>query len=143
MAVSLSTSLFFFRGNKYSERSLQTSKGLKLHKDKSKREAQGEDGFVGEKRPTNFSAGVGDKQSLLTESRHRKNETVGQIKEPRFMGNSPKDSNTNFTDRSPLMNDRGRILRREHSDLELVEFREPFHDETLGVKEAIREAKFF
>ncbi|KAL2493189.1 dentin sialophosphoprotein-related [Abeliophyllum distichum] len=131
------------RGNKYSERSLPTSKGLKLQKDKSKREAQGEDGFVGEKRPTNFSAGVEDKQSLPTESRHRKNETVGKIKEPGFVGHSPKDSNTNFTDRSPLMNDRGRILRREHSDLELGEFREPFPDETPGSKKRFERENSF
>ncbi|KAL2501772.1 Occludin/ELL domain-containing protein [Forsythia ovata] len=100
-------------------------------------------GKTEESKTMGLMAGVGDKQSLLTESCHRKNEIVGQIKEPRFMGHSPKDSNTNFTNRSPLMNDRGRILRREHSDLELGEFHKPFPDETLGFKEAIREGKFF
>ncbi|CAI9757657.1 unnamed protein product [Fraxinus pennsylvanica] len=122
------------RGIKYTERNLQSSKGVKLRKDKSKREAQGEDGFVGEKRPTSYSAGVGDKQYMLTESRHQKNDIVGKLKEPGFMAHSPKDSNTNVTDRSPLMNDRGRILRREHSDLELGEFREPVPDEAPGSK---------
>ncbi|CAI9753760.1 unnamed protein product [Fraxinus pennsylvanica] len=125
------------------ERNLHSSKGLKLQKDTSKRRAQGEDGFIGEKRPTNISAGIGDEQSLLNESRHRKNEIVGKIKEPGFMGHSPKDGNTNFTDRSPLMNDRGRILRREHSDLELGEFREPIPDETPGLKKQFEKENSF
>ncbi|XP_022843827.1 dentin sialophosphoprotein [Olea europaea var. sylvestris] len=131
------------RGIKSTERNLQSSKGLKLHKDKSKIEAQGEDGFVGEKRPTSYSAGVGDKQSLLTESRHQKNEIVGKLKEPGSMAHSPKDSNTNFPERSPLMNDRGRILRREHSELELGEFREPVPDETPGSKKRFERENSF
>ncbi|CAA2976289.1 Hypothetical predicted protein, partial [Olea europaea subsp. europaea] len=49
------------RGIKYSEGNLQTSKGLMLQEDTSKRVAQTEYGFIGKREPTNFSASIAKK----------------------------------------------------------------------------------
>ncbi|KAL0319350.1 UNVERIFIED_CONTAM: hypothetical protein Sangu_2091200 [Sesamum angustifolium] len=134
-------------GVKYSERSLQTNEVFRVQKGFNT-EGQSEDGLVSERRQMKFSSeGVGDKHATLAESHYRKPDVLGKVKEAgtsnSYMGYSPKDNNTSNTDRSPVMNGRGSLLRREHSDLELGEFREPFHDETPGPKKQFERKSSF
>ncbi|KAL0441439.1 UNVERIFIED_CONTAM: hypothetical protein Sradi_0082800 [Sesamum radiatum] len=124
-------------GVKYSERSLQTNEGVRVQKGFNS-EGQSEDGLVSERRQMKFSSeGVGDKHATLAESHYRKPDVLGKVKEAgisnSFMGY--------FSNRSP--NGRGSLLRREHSDLELGEFREPFHDETPGPKKQFERKSSF
>ncbi|CAA0814651.1 dentin sialophosphoprotein-related [Striga hermonthica] len=81
-----------------------------------------EDGLVGERRPVRFSSeGIaGNKSSMLPVEDHRKLDTSGWGKE----------NVTSTEDRLPMANGRGSVLRREYSDLELGEFREPMEDAT-------------
>ncbi|XP_020548147.1 dentin sialophosphoprotein [Sesamum indicum] len=134
-------------GVKYSERSLQTNEGVRGQKGFNT-EGQCEDGLVSERRQMTFSSeGVGDKHATMAESHYRKSDVLGKVKEAStsnsYMGYSPKDNNTSNTDRSPVMNGRGSLLRREHSDLELGEFREPFRDETPGPKKQFERKSSF
>lgn len=120
------------------ERSLQTNEGLWVQK-VFNTEAQSEDGLVSETRPVKFfTEGVADKHAT-TDSHYRKPEILGKVKEGvshsnSYIGYSPKDNNTNIVDRSPPMNGRGAVLRREYSDLELGELREPSHEDTPAPK---------
>lgn len=122
---------------KFTERSLQ----IPIQKDKVNRELQGEDGYNTEKRPPKNSKEVGgiDKHSTPVDSHYRKRgETAGKFKEAgsasnSHMGYPPKDNNRSDMDRSPMMNGRGAILRRELSDLELGELRDPLPEEIPGV----------
>lgn len=135
------------RGVKLSERSFQTIEGPRLQKGFNTG-AQSEDGLVNERRPLKYSTeGVGDKHAPVIESHNRKPEMMGKVKEAgphsnSYRGCSPKDNITSTADRSPLMNGRTGVLRREHSDLELGEFREPFHDEIPGSKKFERKSSF-
>ncbi|KAL6496977.1 hypothetical protein OROGR_028906 [Orobanche gracilis] len=124
------------RGAKYSERGFNA-------------EAHREGGLVSERRPAKFSSeGVGDKRATMRESHHRKPETLGKVKEAgphsnSHMGYSPKENNASTTDRLPVTNGRGSVLRREYSDLELGEFREPVQGVTpLPKKQFERENSF-
>ncbi|KAL6585113.1 hypothetical protein OROMI_004402 [Orobanche minor] len=124
------------RGAKYSERGFNA-------------ETHREGGLVSERRPAKFSSeGVGDKRAIITESHHRKPETLGKVKEAgphsnSHMGYSPKENNASTTDRLPLTNGRGSVLRREYSDLELGEFREPVQGVTpLPKKQFERKSSF-
>ncbi|KAH6830748.1 ribosomal protein S15A E [Perilla frutescens var. hirtella] len=134
------------RGVKYTERSiesLQIQKGFNT-------EAQSEDGLVNERRQLKFSTeGVGDKHAPIVESHNRKPEMIGKVKETgpsinSYRGYSPQDNNPNTADRSPVMNGRSSsVLRREHSDLELGEFREPFHEATPASKKQFERKSSF
>lgn len=134
------------RGVKYSERSLQISEGLQVQKGFTT-EAQSEDGLVNERRQLK-STGLGDKHAPIVESHNKKSDMTGKVKETgpssnSHRGYSPKDKNPNTADRSPVMNGRSGLLRREHSDLELGEFREPFHEETPASKKQFERKSSF
>ncbi|GFP86106.1 hypothetical protein PHJA_000754500 [Phtheirospermum japonicum] len=127
------------RSAKYSERNLQTNEGPRVQKGFNA-EAHSEGGSVSERRPVKSSSeGVADKHATMLESHYRKSETSGKVKEAgpyssSHVGNSPKENNNNnnasITDRLPVTNGRGIVLRREYSDLELGEFREPVQEVT-------------
>ncbi|GER53488.1 dentin sialophospho protein, partial [Striga asiatica] len=70
-----------------------------------------DDGLVGERRPARFSS-EGNKSSVFPVEDSRKKENVTSMEENRL----------------PVANGRGSVLRREYSDLELGEFREPIED---------------
>lgn len=134
------------RGVKYSERSLQISEGLQMQKGFTT-EARSDDGLVNERRLLK-STGLGDKHAPILESHNKKSEMTGKVKEigpssNSYRGYSPKDNNPNTADRSPVMNGRSGLLRREHSDLELGEFREPFHEETPASKKQFERKSSF
>ncbi|KAL7100068.1 hypothetical protein ACP275_09G125500 [Erythranthe tilingii] len=131
---------FEARGTKHSERSPQTNKGMQIQKGFNT-EARSEDGLGGETRPMKLSVeGVADKHATVKDSHYRKPDPLGRVKEAvphsnSYMRFSPKDNTISTTDKSPPMNGRGgRVLQRELSELELGEFREPFHEETPGPK---------
>ncbi|KAL8466097.1 hypothetical protein ACS0TY_035273 [Phlomoides rotata] len=135
------------RGIKHSERSLQTNEAPQVRKGFNA-EAQSEVGLVNERWPLKSSTGVGDRPPPVIESHNRKSEMMGKVKEAShnsnsYMGYSPKDNNTNTSDRSPLMNGRSGALRREYSDLEMGEFREPSREETPGSKKQFERKSSF
>ncbi|KAK9282375.1 hypothetical protein L1049_005292 [Liquidambar formosana] len=138
------------RGFKYSERSFHAHEGS-VQKDKAYRETQDEDGYPSEKKvPRNFKeGGVGGKQSMPFDSQYRKHsELVGKFRDAgqvsnAHMGCSPKDNNKTGVDGSPIVNGRGNTLRRELSDLELGELREPMPEEAPGVKKKFERKSSF
>ncbi|XP_047963310.1 dentin sialophosphoprotein-like [Salvia hispanica] len=78
----------------------------------------------------------------------RKFEMTGKAKEigptsNSYWGYSPKSNNLGTANRSPMMNGRNAVLRREPSDLELGEFREPFHEETPPSKKKFEKKNSF
>lgn len=134
-------------GFKYSESSFQTNEGFPMHKDKLYRETQDEDGYANEKKQRNTKDGsFGDKYSFDTHE--RKHEMIGKSKEVgqvsnSYMGSSPRDSSRFVVDRSLMENGRSMILRRELSDLELGELREPLPEETPGIKKQFERKSSF
>ncbi|CAK9165305.1 unnamed protein product [Ilex paraguariensis] len=124
------------RSTKHSERSLEMHEGFPTQKNEVNREAQVEDGHIQKK----LQSGVRDRHLTSADSQYRKQgELVGNFKEAGLVSNSntrfsPNDSNKTGMDRSGVTNGRGSILQRELSDLELGEFREPFPEETPGMK---------
>ncbi|PIN11763.1 hypothetical protein CDL12_15629 [Handroanthus impetiginosus] len=136
------------RGVKYSEKSLQTNENLRIKK-VFNTEAHSEDGLVSERRPAKFKTqSVEDKHAIMTESHYKKPEMPGKVKDAglhsnSYVGHSPKDNNTSTTDRFPVVNGRGGVLQREQSELELGEFREPFHDETPEPKKQFERKSSF
>ncbi|XP_057793097.1 LOW QUALITY PROTEIN: uncharacterized protein LOC131009701 [Salvia miltiorrhiza] len=136
------------RGVKYSERSLQSIEGPQIQKGFNT-DAQSEDGLLNEQRQLKFSTeGVGDKHAPIVEPNTRKSEMTGKVKEAgpssnSYRGFSPKSNNPSTADRSPMMNGRNGVLRREHSDLELGEFREPSHEETPASKKQFERKSSF
>lgn len=124
---------------KSTERSLQTPEAIPLHKEKIKRDIQSEDGYNNEKRPPkNPREGAVDKNLTPTDSHSRKRgELPGKIREVGSFPNShagypSKGGNRSDMDRSPIVNERGPYLRREPSELELGELRDPLPEETPG-----------
>ncbi|KAL3632906.1 hypothetical protein CASFOL_025890 [Castilleja foliolosa] len=123
-------------GAKYPEKTLQTDEGPQVPKNLNVEE-HGESGPFSKRRlAKSYSEGAGDKHATTTESLHRKPETSGKVKEAgphssSHVGYSPKENNNSSTkDRFPVTNGRGSVLRREYSDLELGEFREPVQEVT-------------
>lgn len=134
------------RGFKNSERSFSAHEGS-MQKDKAYRETQDESYANGKKMPKNIKeGGVGGKHSMPFERKH--GEQNGKFKEAgqvlnAHSGSSSKDNNINGIDRSPVTNSRGSILRRELSDLELGELREPVPEETSGAKKQFERKSSF
>ncbi|KAL8118710.1 uncharacterized protein LOC141723918 isoform X2 [Apium graveolens] len=125
---------------KSTERSLQMPAGLPVHKEKVNRDIQIEDGYNNEKRPPKKPReGAVDKNLTPTDSNIRKRgEFSGKMKEVGSLPNShvaypSNGGNRSDMDRSPIINERGPILRREPSELELGELRDPLPEETPGV----------
>ncbi|XP_057978198.1 uncharacterized protein LOC131164775 [Malania oleifera] len=125
---------------KHSERIPRAHEGFPMQKDKVFRETQDEDGYANEKKfSKNFREGAaGDKHSIsseigkvLLETNFRKHELLGKFKEARQVVNRMD------ADKSPVVNGKGNILRRELSDLELGELREPLPEETPGVRKQL------
>ncbi|XP_051147836.1 uncharacterized protein LOC127262985 isoform X2 [Andrographis paniculata] len=121
---------------RHPERSLE---GFRTHK-VGNAEALGEDNLVSERKPVKVSAeGVGDRHGTSTKPHFRKTDNSGRVEEAVVhsnvqMGNFHKENDTSNQRRSPLMNGKGGMLRREYSDLELGEFREPPNEVTPGLK---------
>ncbi|KAG6425867.1 hypothetical protein SASPL_110073 [Salvia splendens] len=132
------------RGVKYSKRNLQIEEGPQIQK-RFNTDAQSEDGLLNGQQHLQFpTGGVGDKHEPNT----RKSEMTGKAKETgptsnSYWGYSPKSNNLGTADRSPMMNGRTAVLRREPSDLELGEFREPFHEETPPSKKQFERKNSF
>ncbi|OVA08243.1 hypothetical protein BVC80_1101g52 [Macleaya cordata] len=123
-------------------RSIHAHDKFSMGRDKHK-EAHDEDGYAYDKSVgKNVREGdVGDKQSMLSDSHFRRHgEHAGKLKDVRqmadsHMGSFPKDNSKADPEISPLVNGKGKLLRREVSDLELGELREPIPaEETRGVK---------
>lgn len=100
-----------------------------------------EDGYNNEKRPPrNPRDGAVDQNLTPTDSHHQKgSELPGKIIEVGSVSNSrevnpSKDNNISEVDRSPIINGRDLNLRRESSELELGELRDPLPEETTGIK---------
>ncbi|KAG6395746.1 hypothetical protein SASPL_141870 [Salvia splendens] len=105
-------------------------------------------GLLNEQQQLQFSTGVGDKHAPIIEPNIRKSEMTGKVKEtgPGFnshRGYSPKIDIPSTADRSPMMNGRNGVLRREQSDLELGEFREPSHEEAPASKKQFERKNSF
>lgn len=136
------------RGVKYSDRSLQSIEDPLIQKGFNT-DAQIEDGLLNEQRQLKFSTeGVGDKHAPMIEPNTRKSEMTGKVKETgpssnSYRGYSPKSNNPNTADRPPVTNGRNGVLRREYSDLELGEFREPFHEEAPASKKQFERKNSF
>ncbi|XP_059640186.1 uncharacterized protein LOC132282498 [Cornus florida] len=132
------------RGVKFSERSLQVNEGFPIQKEKVHRGTHYEDGYSEKKLPRGSKAdGVGDKHLAPADSRYAKYEVVGKFKEVGQVSNSHTIDNRSDVDRSPVINGRGSMLRRELSDLELGELREPLPEETAGVKKQFERKSSF
>ncbi|KAK9144036.1 hypothetical protein Syun_013436 [Stephania yunnanensis] len=105
------------------------------NKDKATKEMQDDDGSVYEKSLTNNvrQHDVGDKLSTPLKSQYRKSEQVGRLKDTAdqmanpIMGTNVQEDDRIDVHRSPMANDK--VLRREPSDLELGELREPIQSE--------------
>ncbi|KAK9147237.1 hypothetical protein Scep_005994 [Stephania cephalantha] len=105
------------------------------NKDKATKEMQDDDGSVYEKSLTNNvrQLDVGDKLSTPLKSQYRKSEQVGRLKDTAdqmanpIMGTNVQEDDRIDVHRSPVTNDK--VLRREPSDLELGELREPIQSE--------------
>ncbi|KAK1375960.1 dentin sialophosphoprotein [Heracleum sosnowskyi] len=97
-----------------------------------------EDGYSNEKRPPRNPRDSADQNLTPTHSHHRKpSELPGNIKEVvsnSNVVNPSKDSNISEIDSSPFINGRSLNLRREPSELELGELRDPLPEETTGIK---------
>lgn len=131
------------RGVKYSDRNLQNLEGPQIQKEINT-EAQSEDGFVNERQQLKLStAGVGDKHAPIVEPHTRKSEMTGKLKETGPSSNSNRGWIPKEADRSPAMNGRNSVLRREYSDLELGEFREPSREETPAPKKKFEKKNSF
>ncbi|KAK6914779.1 Occludin homology domain [Dillenia turbinata] len=130
------------RSSKQSERAFQANEDFYIHKEMFYEEPQDDDAGVDKKKLPGHQkeSSVGDKHAMPTESQYRKpGEPSGRCKEGVAVSNSQKgslqkDNSRIDVERSPIVNGRGNILRRELSDLESGELREPLPEETLGVK---------
>ncbi|KAG7036444.1 hypothetical protein SDJN02_00061, partial [Cucurbita argyrosperma subsp. argyrosperma] len=128
------------RGGKHSEKGGHANESFHAYKDRFYGNVENE-GMNEKKVSRNSrSGGPGDKQIQPCDSHLSKpGDIVGKFKDGKTfsssqMGYSPRDNNNRISaDRSPV-NGKGRILQREHSDLELGELREPFPEEALGKK---------
>ncbi|XP_022948916.1 dentin sialophosphoprotein isoform X2 [Cucurbita moschata] len=128
------------RGGKHSEKGGHANESFHAYKDRFYGNVENE-GMNEKKVSRNSrSGGPGDKQIQPCDSHLSKpGDIVGKFKDGKTfsssqMGYSPRDNNNRISaDRSPV-NGKGRILQREHSDLELGELREPFPEEVLGKK---------
>ncbi|XP_010274312.1 PREDICTED: dentin sialophosphoprotein [Nelumbo nucifera] len=113
-----------------------------ISKDKVHRETQGGDSYAYEKSQTKGGkeSGYGDKAPMLSDSHYRRHgEQIRKFKDGHMaysqMDSSPKDNNRSDADKSPVVNGKSNMLRREYSDLELGELREPIPgEEAKGVK---------
>ncbi|XP_058113163.1 uncharacterized protein LOC131256127 [Magnolia sinica] len=146
------------KGSKYSERfsalpdesdesalkNIHSQDKIPMPKDKLHKDRQDEDGDVYEKsfvRNVRESA-VGDKLSVLSDSHYRKSgEQSGKYKDGGqiarlHMASLHKDYGKPDTDK-------GSMLRREPSELELGEFREPASEETQGTKRQFEKKNSF
>ncbi|KAF8379997.1 hypothetical protein HHK36_027466 [Tetracentron sinense] len=133
-------------------RSIYSQENFSMPKDDMQRETQDEDGYGYEKLLTKyFSEGSArDKRSSVSDSYYRKHgEQVGKFKDVgqtthSLMGSFPKDNSRSNADKSPMVNGKGSILRRELSDLELGELREPMPgEETQGLKKQFERKSSF
>ncbi|KAK6911957.1 Occludin homology domain [Dillenia turbinata] len=124
------------------ERAFQVNEDFHVHKEKFYEEPQDDDASVDKKKlPRHLKeSGIGDKHAMPTESQYRKpGEPPGKCQEGVAVSNSQKgslqkDNTRSDVERSPIVNGRGNIIRRELSDLESGELCEALPEETLGVK---------
>ncbi|GAB4850411.1 hypothetical protein Ancab_029715 [Ancistrocladus abbreviatus] len=129
------------RGLKYQQRSVNAHESHLKQTDKFQKQTQDEEGNSTKKMNRKFKDGShGKKQSMCQESHYGKcNEHVKKFHMEEHFSNShiessPKASDRIDVNRSPIVNGRGGMLRRELSDLELGELREPLPDEPEGDK---------
>ncbi|KAK9103918.1 hypothetical protein Sjap_021172 [Stephania japonica] len=109
------------------------------NKDKVTKEMQDGDGNVYEKSLTNNvrQLDVGGKLSTPLKLQYKKSEQVGRLKDTAdqmanpIMGINVQEDDQTVVHRSPMANDK--VLRRELSDLELGELREPIQSEGASV----------
>ncbi|GAB2293410.1 hypothetical protein Dimus_027611 [Dionaea muscipula] len=119
------------------EQIAHTHEGLSNEKSRVPRGINDAQGISVEKMNRKFKDS-GNKQSVHQESQYRKRDDNGQRRnmEEHFsnshVGSSPKRSVRAGGESSPMVNGKGHLLRRELSDLELGELREPLSEELAG-----------
>ncbi|CDO97937.1 unnamed protein product [Coffea canephora] len=130
------------RSIKHPERLHPMTEGVPVQKDKPNREMQDNYGSISYKGPGKVSKeDLGEKYTATFDSRHRKHEASGSVKDFGSVLNSNpgyplKDENISARDRS-VVNGRPNALQREFSDLELGELREPLPEETPGFRKQL------
>ncbi|GAV80268.1 Occludin_ELL domain-containing protein [Cephalotus follicularis] len=133
-------------GRKFAGKNSHAHEDFSIQKENASRDAQNEGSFA-KKVPRNpKEGGTGGKRSADFESHSNKSSEItgksmdaGQISSSRT-GYSPKGNSRTSVDRV-LTNGQSSVLRREVSELELGELRDPLPEETLVKKQIDRKVK--
>ncbi|MCL7037309.1 hypothetical protein MKW94_027319 [Papaver nudicaule] len=122
------------RDVEHSEKSPSYPHDKSMSRDKHSEDAFGNEKSVGK---NVRECDVGDKQSIPSDSQFRRyGEEVTKVKDAKqmadlYMGSLPKDTTKFDSEKSPIVNGKGKVLTREVSELELGELPA---EETRGVK---------